>query len=133
MWQRKYNILFLTMLVVILMFVPKIHAQMMGNFYNQSTDVPTQQDLQDIQTGKDLYNKLQAKQATCSQLKNDDFEKIGEHIMNQRFGNTQSHIQMNNTMKQMMGNQGEENMHIKLGMIATGCDTNLSTKEDVSK
>ena len=108
------------------------HAQMMGENGNgmmgtsgTTTVTPTQQDLQDIQTGKDLFDKFQSKQVTCSTLKDDDFEKIGEYLMNQSFGNnTNAHIQMNNAMKQMMGENGEEQMHIRLAKNATGCNTN---------
>lgn len=132
MWQRKYNLLFLTLLTIALMLVPRANAQMMGNFQNLPTVIPAQQDLQDIQTGQDLYNKFQNKQVTCSQLKDNDFEKIGEYIMDQRFGNANQHIQMNNNMKNMMGEQAEENMHIILGKSATGCNVNYQNKGGVS-
>jgi len=118
----KLSVLIITLIISVVTLVPaQTHAQ----------TTPTQQDLQDIQTGQALYTKLQNQQLTCKDLKNDDFEKIGEYVMDQRFGNTQSHIQMNNNMKQMMGDQSEENMNIKLGMIATGCNTSLSTKGGV--
>ena len=69
--------------------------------------------------GKALYEKLQAKQATCADLADSDFELIGEYFMGQRAG--ASHEQMNAMIKQMMGTQGEEQMHIILGRNQTGC------------
>jgi hypothetical protein len=97
---------------------------MMGNgtpFIKQSQVTPSAQDLDDIQKGQTLYNKFKNKQITCKQLKDDDLEKIGEYVMNQRFDSTNNHIQMNERAKQMMGENGEEQMHIRLGKNATGC------------
>lgn len=107
---------------------PPTYAQMMngtGSSMMQRISItPTQQDLQDIQTGKDLLTKFQNKQITCSSLTNDDLEKIGEYLMDQGFGgNTNAHLQMNNAMKQTMGDQGEEQMHIRLAANVTGCNT----------
>ena len=69
--------------------------------------------------GKALYEKLQAKQARCQDLKDNDFELIGEYMMGQRAG--ASHEQMNAMMKQMMGTDGEEQMHIIMGKKLSGC------------
>jgi len=117
---------FITLLAVFsLVFFPTqvAHGQMMGN--PQVSTTPSVQDIQDIQAGQSLLNKFQNKQVTCRQLKDDDFEKIGEFLMNQSFGNnTNAHIQMNDNMKQMMGESGEEQMHIRLAKNATGCTTN---------
>lgn len=132
MSQKKFNILFLLVLALFFVLVPRVHAQMMGSFSNQPSVTPTQEDIQDIQTGKDLYNKFQNKQITCNALKDDDFEKIGEYIMNQRLGNIEEHIQMNNTMKQMMGEQGEENVHTNIGRATINCIANAQSKGGVS-
>lgn len=102
-------------------------AQMMGSNASPSinpTDVEQQQ--QDETTGKTLLDQLQNKQTTCQKLTSADFEKIGEYVMSQRFKNTDTHIQMNSNIKNMMGDIGEENMHTKLGMVATGCKTKVS-------
>lgn len=116
------------LLTITLLFLPNTaHAQMMRGItpVQQTNITPSEQDLQDIQTGQDLYNKFQTKQLSCNQLKDADFEKIGEYLMNQSFGgNTNAHIQMNNNMKQMMGENAEEQMHIRLGENATQCTTN---------
>lgn len=116
------------LLTIVLLFLQKsVNAQMMRGLtpVQQINITPSQQDLQDIQTGQSLYNKFQAKQISCAKLQDADFEKIGEYLMNQSFGgNTNAHIQMNNNMKQMMGEQAEEQMHIRLGENATQCNTN---------
>lgn len=109
----------------------KSSAQMMGNGSSMMQGLsgtpqitPTQQDLQDIQTGQDLYSKFQNKQISCTNLQDADFEKIGEYLMNQQFGNVNTHIQMNERIKRMMGNQGEERMHITIARSITDCNTN---------
>lgn len=71
--------------------------------------------------GKALFDKLEARQMTCADLSDDDFELVGEYVMGIRAGDV--HEQMNAMMKQMMGEKGEEQMHIVLGRSATGCDT----------
>lgn len=124
MFQRRFKKLFLVSIILFSFFAffKTANAQMMGN--SSPSVTPSTQDIQDIQTGQNLYNKFQSKQLSCSQLKDNDFEKIGEYIMNQRFSNTNQHIQMNNQAKQMMGENGEEQMHIQIAKSVTGCDLN---------
>lgn len=117
-----------TFAFVVSLFIPlSANAQMMGSItptMQQVSPTPFPQDVQDIQTGKELYDKFKSKQISCNQLKDDDFEKIGEYVMNQRFSNTSQHIQMNERAKQMMGENGEELMHVRLGRSATDCYQN---------
>ena len=121
MFLKRCETFLLLLLLGSFLFVPKSYAQMMNYYAGQITVTPTQEDVQEIQEGNVLYEKFQNKQVMCSTLKDADFEKIGEYVMEQRFGNTQQHIQMNYQMKQMMGEQGEETMHINLGKSATRC------------
>lgn len=121
------KLLFSLALVVIFVFTPmqNVYAQMMGNMTSgvqNENVIPSAADLRDIQEGKVLYGKFQNKQITCTKLNNSDYEKIGEYLMNQRFGgDSKAHIQINNTMKQMMGEKGEEQMHVLLAKSVTGC------------
>lgn len=124
--------LFLVTIGIFFFTTDQVFAQVMpsGNYMmqNQVSVTPSEGDLQDINTGKDLFLKLQNKQLTCSNLQDDDFEKIGEYIMNVQFGeNTSSHIQMNERIKQMMGDQGEERMHTAIGRSVMNC--NLSNQQ----
>lgn len=79
----------------------------------------SQQQEEEEAEGKALYDKLMAKEATCSDLSDNDFELIGEYLMGQRAG--ASHEQMNAMIKQMMGDEGEVQMHIILGKNGAGC------------
>lgn len=69
--------------------------------------------------GEKLFNDFQSKQTGCSDLMNEDFDAIGDYVMGQHSGN--AHKQMDNMMKQMMGEQNTEQMHIIMGRRVTGC------------
>jgi len=73
--------------------------------------------------GKEVWNKLQAKQLECKNLTNDNYAALGEYFMGQSIGDTQRHTAMNQMMTGMMGEKGEEQMHITLGKRSSGCDT----------
>lgn len=90
-----------------------------------NTTIQNQQ--QEEQEGKKLLDDLNNKTVTCSQLKDTDFEKIGEYFMGQSIGNTQRHIAMNGMMKKMMGEKGEEQAHTSMGKRMSGCDARVST------
>jgi len=99
-------------------------AQGMMGFQNSSSDSATiQSQQQEEKEGKQFLDNLNNKTVACSQLKDADFEKIGEYFMGQSVGDTSRHIAMNEMMKSMMGEQGEEQMHIAWGKRGSGCDT----------
>ncbi len=71
--------------------------------------------------GKTVWEKLQAKALNCKDLSDDNFETLGEYFMGQMTGG--SHAAMNTMMIQMMGEQGEEQIHAVMGKRLSGCDT----------
>lgn len=77
--------------------------------------------------GKAMWEKLQAKQTTCDKLSDDDFERLGEYFMGQMVGS--SHEAMNKMTVQMMGEKGEEQMHIVIGKRSSGCDASAAFPE----
>ncbi len=89
---------------------------------SNGTDTDAQK--KEEEEGKALYEKLMAKQLTCKDVAESDFELIGEYVMGARAGD--SHEQMNIMMKRAMGEWGEEQMHITLGRIATNCQDSKS-------
>lgn len=106
--------------------VKTIQAQIMG-FQSASpnnSEIKNQQ--QEEQTGKSLLDQLNKGKTTCQTLVDADFEKIGEYFMGQVIGETSKHIAMDNSMKSMIGEQGEEQMHIAWGKRGSGCDNNSS-------
>ncbi|MBI2514845.1 SHOCT domain-containing protein [Candidatus Wolfebacteria bacterium] len=70
--------------------------------------------------GKEIWERFQAKQIACGDLKDDNFGALGEYFMGLMLG--QSHEAMNNMMIQMMGDEGEEQMHVVMGKRLSGCD-----------
>ena len=74
--------------------------------------------------GKAVWEKLQAKTLNCKDLSDDNFGTLGEYFMGQTTG--ASHVGMNNMMIQMMGEKGEEQMHVAMGKRLSGCDTSAA-------
>lgn len=109
------------MLALFLVNPPISHAQgMMGRFQVTPDQANIDSTTQEEAKGKAIWEQLQAKQIQCKDLKDDDFDVLGEYFMGQRLG--ASHANMNAMMKQMMGDAGETQMHITLGKRLSGCD-----------
>jgi len=107
-------------------FAPAANAQMMGNFSNTSVDwnQVVEHTAREEQEGKELWNKLQAKEVACANLNNEQFGVLGEYFMGQMAGN--SHAAMNAMMIQAHGEDGEEQIHIVMGKRLSGCDTSAA-------
>jgi len=124
------KIFFITTFVFVFGFalLPNLtFAQGMMGFQNSSSNSATiQSQQQEEKEGKQFLDDLNNKTITCSQFKDTDFEKIGEYFMGQSIGDTSRHIAMNEMMKSMMGEQGEEQMHIAWGKRGSGCDTSAT-------
>lgn len=103
-------------------FVPSVSAQvMMGQLQSPTPEGSTSSTSQDEANGKLVWDKLQSKQVTCTDLKDDDFDVLGDYAMGQMVGS--SHAAMNSNMTTMMGGDGEKQMHIAIGKQYTGCNT----------
>ena len=72
--------------------------------------------------GKEVWEKLQAKQLECKNLTDNNFETLGEYFMGQTVGD--SHKAVNTMMERMMGKEGEEQMHVVMGKRLSGCESN---------
>jgi putative membrane protein len=114
----------LTLSVFIFGLVPLASsAQGMMSFFNSSIDtasISSQQ--QEELEGKKLSANLNNKTIACAAITDADFEKIGEYFMGQSLNDTARHIYMNEMMKRMMGEAGEEQAHIAMGKRFSGCD-----------
>lgn len=98
-------------------------AQMMGRFSNTAVDWQevVEHTLREEKEGKELWNKFQTKETACAELTNEQFGVLGEYFMGQMMGS--SHSAMNQMMINMMGEDGEEQMHLVMGKRLSGCDT----------
>ncbi len=92
-------------------------AQMMGNIVSSTTNSQT---IQDEAAGKAILGKLQSNQTSCSNLTDDDFDKLGDYYMGQMMGS--SHAAMDVLMTQRIGADNERLMHVALGKRLSGCD-----------
>lgn len=93
---------------------------MMGNTATVSDGHTAREEAE----GKAVWEKLRAKELACKDLSDDNFETLGEYFMGQMMGT--SHEAMNTMMIQMMGEQGEEQMHAVMGKRLSGCDTSAA-------
>lgn len=86
-----------------------------------SNVVPDDHTAREEAEGKEIWQKLQNKEISCADLLDDNFGALGEYFMGQMMGN--SHSAMNQMMVNMMGEEGEEQVHIVMGKRLSGCDT----------
>ena len=94
--------------------------EMMGNAITNSDGHTANEEAE----GKAVWEKLQDKELACKDLSDDNFGTLGEYFMGQMMGT--SHEAMNNMMIQMMGEKGEEQMHIVMGKRLSSCDTSAA-------
>ena len=118
------KIFFITIFIFVFGFVlfPSLSSAqgMMGNTVTVSNGHTAREEAE----GKAVWEKLQTKELACKDLSDDNFGTLGEYFMGQMMGN--SHEAMNNMMIQMMGEQGEEQMHVVMGKRLSGCDTSVA-------
>jgi putative membrane protein len=107
-------------------FASTANAQMMGGFSNTQVDwnEVVEHTAREEQEGKDLWNKLQAKEVVCADLNDEQYGVLGEYFMGQMSGD--SHAAMNAMMIQAHGEDGEEQIHIVMGKRLSGCDTSAA-------
>ena len=115
--MRKCLLIFILLSIYLILPSLTFAQSMMGGSTETTTDGHTARE---EAQGKEVWEKLQAKQVECINLTNDNFETLGEYFMGLRLGS--SHENMNNMMKNMMGEAGEIQMHISLGKRQSGCD-----------
>lgn len=74
--------------------------------------------------GKEIWEKLQSKQATCASLSDEDFAALGEYFMGQMMG--PAHAGANQMMIRAHGEEGEEQIHVVMGKRLSGCEQTAS-------
>jgi hypothetical protein len=76
---------------------------------------------QEVVQGGTLYQKMQSKEMSCAQATDADFELMGEYFMEQNMPMA-DHDMMNDRLKTMMGDEGEETVHMNIGKHGSKCD-----------
>ncbi|KKW33559.1 MAG: hypothetical protein UY78_C0008G0001, partial [Parcubacteria group bacterium GW2011_GWA1_53_13] len=74
--------------------------------------------------GKIVWEKLQAKEISCTDVSDENFGTLGEYFMGVMMGD--SHASMNAMMIQMHGEEWEEQTHIVMGKRFSGCDASAA-------
>lgn len=117
--MKKFPLVILSAFATFILGAGIVSGQMM-----RFTPVPADDHtVKEEKEGKALFEKLQAKEITCTNLSDEDFERLGEYFMGQMLGDTGTHAAMNEMMTRMMDEQGESQMHIVMGKRLSGCDT----------
>ena len=95
-----------------------VSAQMMGRSSIADSDDHTASEEAE---GKNIWEKLQTKEVNCAGLSDENLGALGEYFMGQMVG--EAHPAMNAMMERMMGEKGEEQVHVVMGKRLSGCDT----------
>jgi len=124
--RMKKLILVPILLLTLLMTPSAALAQGMMDNWGSSPSSITSDDhtAREEVEGKEIWEKLQAKQLECNNLTDEQYGSLGEYFMGQSIGNTQRHALMNQMMANMMGEEGEEQMHVAMGKRLSGCEPN---------
>src|SRR3990172_3702496 len=124
------------LLIIILLFTLAVTPSMafaqgmMGNWTSSPSSITSDDHTaREEAEGKEVWDKLQAKQLECKNLTDDNYAVLGEYFMGQSIGNTQRHALMNQMMMNMMGEAGEEQMHIAMGKKLSGCEPNAQVSQ----
>lgn len=103
--------------------VASVYAQI--NKSNNSSDNHTAREEQE---GKKIWEQLQTRETSCDKLSDDNFQALGEYYMGQMTG--ASHEAMNTMMIQMMGEEGEKQMHVVMGKRLSGCNASAEIPQN---
>lgn len=118
--------LFVSIIFLLTILIQPVNVFAQGMMGTQSATPSDDHTAREEAEGKEVWEKLQVKQIECKSLINDDYQALGEYFMGQSIGNTQRHELMNQMMTNMMGKEGEKQMHIAMGKRLSNCDTNAA-------
>ena len=116
--MRKY-FLAMFMIIAAVSAAGVANAQMMGRDFGVSQEI-YDHTIKEEAEGKELWDKLQAKEVLCENLNDEQYGVLGEYFMGTMAG--KSHAAMNAMMIQMHGEDGEEQIHIVMGKRLSGWD-----------
>ena len=107
--QIKILLMFLYLLILISVF---------SFVFAHSEDLELNQE---IQRGKEIVERFYQGKIKCQDLTDEDFHSVGEYVMEQMVGGN-DHLKMNEMLRQMHGEEGENLMHINMGKRFLGCN-----------
>lgn len=125
MTGRRTAAIAATAAAILMLAGPAFAQGMMGWRTGGDVNAAAQDDGQtarDEAAGRDIWQKLKDGAVSCADLKDDDFDLLGDYFMGIMAGDTASHDAMNRAMTQRLGDAGEKQMHVIMGKRASGCD-----------
>ena len=120
------QLIMLLLLFVTILTTPSLVSAQVGTQSGVSTDDHTAREEKE---GKEIWEKLQTKKLKCANLTDDNFEALGEYFMGQMIGN--SHEAMNSMMERMLGEEGEQQMHVVMGKRMSNCEPNAPMPQNM--
>lgn len=127
----KKILLFIPVFMAIAVAIPASAQVMGGGMMNGTiatapagTAAGANTTAQEEAAGKAIWDTLQSKAVSCADLKEDDFDVLGDFFMGNMMGG--SHEAMNTTLAARLGDVGEKQMHIAMGKRLSGCDTSAT-------
>lgn len=106
----------------LLLAAPALAQGMMGWYGNGGGDAS--RIAAEEASGKAVWDRLQSKQISCGDLRDDDFEVLGDYFMGLMMGS--AHASMDAAMDARLGTSGNTQMHVAMGKRMSGCDTSAS-------
>lgn len=132
--KKPFLIIILSFGFIFILVSPVFAQGMMGNMMSGNNTIAQNDDghtAREEAEGKEVWEKLQAKELNCEDLSDDDFGVLGEYFMGQMAGD--SHEAMNDMITQMMGGEeGEEQVHIAMGKRMSGCEPNSPMPQSIN-
>ena len=87
--------------------------------YSQEAGMADDHTAREEAEGKEIWQKMERKEVNCKDLSDEQFAALGEFFMGEMTGD--AHEAMNTMMTRMMGEDGEEQMHVVMGKRMSGC------------
>ena len=87
--------------------------------YAQEAGIVDDHTAREEAEGKEVWQKMERDEVGCKDLTEEQFAALGEFFMGEMTGD--AHEAMNAMMKRMMGEEGEEQMHVIMGKRMSGC------------
>src|SRR3990167_2569942 len=90
--------------------------------YAQETGMMDDHTAREEAEGRELWQRMEREEVGCKDLTDEQFAALGEYFMGEMTGD--AHEAMNAMMTRMMGEEGEEQMHVVMGKRMSVCGGN---------
>ncbi len=130
--MKKYLLPIITLFILSLVVPSMAFAQGIMGENNATVAESSGHTAREEAEGKEVWEKLQAKEIECKDLTDENYSSLGEYHMGQVIGDTERHVAMNQMMLTMMGEEGENQMHIAMGKRMSNCEQDSSISQSMA-